>query len=289
MPQEKFNSFIKFLNISLKSVINEKLPTMGILLGSGISYKCFDEAKLQILRKFDFKSLDVSNYVINENSNYDLTDEHLIVAEYDNMITLFIFPAKMFQYENYNALEVSFPIMVLNALNIKDVIIHGAVGGLRSWTKKGNIFTVSDIANFTGDNALRYLTIPNKDKFVDMANDTFNEKMTAIFNKYGNTFSADYVAVHGPALETLMEYKFYRLFSDVIGMSLYHEITMCNYYKMNVLAICHVTDDCSNMEYISPVDLSEMQNISATVETKLIDIFDKFFRVYLKNKDDEKI
>ena len=64
---------------------------------------------------------------------------------------------------------MTFPIRVLAALGVTDLLLTNAAGGIRSTFRPGDFMVLSDHINFLGENPLRGALSPGLPRFVDLS------------------------------------------------------------------------------------------------------------------------
>jgi purine-nucleoside phosphorylase len=151
-------------------------------------------------------------------------------------------------YEGYTAQQVTFPVRVLAALGIEQLILSNASGGLNPQLAAGDILVIEDHINLTGAN-------PWKGLSEESLQQRFHKKLhpydTALIRQAlqvarRNNFVAHqgvYVAVSGPNYETRAEYRFLRMIGgDVVGMSTVPEVLVAAQLGLRVLGLSIVTN-----------------------------------------------
>lgn len=165
---------------------------------------------------------------------------------------------RLHYYEGYTMQEITFPIRVLKALEVENLILTNVAGGCNPHFNPGDIVLVTDHINMMGDNPLRG---QNEDRwgvrFPDCANvyskNLINrvKNIATLYNVY--LWEGVYLALQGPSLETPAEYKMiYRLGADLVGMSTVPEALVANHMGMQVACFSIVSNVCypqSRIEY----------------------------------------
>lgn len=166
-------------------------------------------------------------------------------------------------YEGYDPREVTFPVRVLGALGIRNLVISNACGGMNPDYSAGDIMLIEDHINLMGANPLEG---PNHDgwgpRFPDMS-DPYNRDFRALARDAAQDeriplHEGVYVSVVGPNLETRAEYRMLsRMGADVVGMSTVPEVLVARHMGINVLAFSVITDECDpdNLSAISIEDV----------------------------------
>ena len=177
-------------------------------------------------------------------------------------------------YEGYSMKEITFPLYVMKALGIHQLIISNAAGNLNPDWKKGEIMLIDDHINLLPENPLRG---KNDDhfgpRFPDMScpyDKLMAKEITEIATELEiNLRKGIYVSVEGPNLETRAEYRYLRkIGADAVGMSTVPEVIVANYLGLAVCALSVLTDDC-DPENLKPVDIAEIISIAGKSEINL--------------------
>lgn len=166
-------------------------------------------------------------------------------------------------YEGYDAREVTFPVRVMGALGIKNLVVSNACGGMNPDYAAGDIMLIEDHINLMGANPLEG---PNHEewgpRFPDMS-DPYDRNLRALARQSAEEegvqlYEGVYVSVVGPNLETRAEYRMLRrMGADVVGMSTVPEVLVARHMGMRVLAFSVITDECDpdNLAAISIDDV----------------------------------
>jgi purine-nucleoside phosphorylase len=198
-------------------------------------------------------------------------------------VPVIVMAGRFHYYEGYSALEVTYPIRVLKALGIEDIILTNAAGGLNPHYKEGEIVCISDHINMSPDHPLRG---PNDDRlgvrFPDMLhayNKDIREKFRAISTEIGFDLKHGiYLCLQGPSLETPAEYKMARILgADVLGMSTVPEVIVANHAGMRICVFSIVSNVCYPSSNLTVTTLEDVINVVSTSATKLIILLERYF------------
>jgi purine-nucleoside phosphorylase len=181
-------------------------------------------------------------------------------------------------YEGYSMQQITFPIRVLKALGVQNLLLSNAAGGMNATYKKGDLMLIDDHINMQPDNPLRGLSDPALgERFVDMSqpyNAELNNKVLALAAAQNITLHKGvYVAVMGPNLETRAEYRWLRnTGADVVGMSTVPEVIVANQVGINCVAVSVVTDEC-NPDDLKPVNIAEIIAVAGKADAVLSNLY----------------
>lgn len=156
-------------------------------------------------------------------------------------------------YEGRPMSFIAFPIRVLRALGVKNLILTAAVGSLKPGIKPGQLVVLKDHINLMCNNPL-----------IGNHHDAFGEMFPDMNGPYDKILRREalklarkvrvravegvYTAVTGPAYETPAEVKVYRLLGgDVAGMSVVPETIAARQMKLRVAGVCWISNFASGI------------------------------------------
>ncbi len=151
-------------------------------------------------------------------------------------------------YEGYTPREVTFPVRVLRALGVSELILSNAAGGLNPAFGPGDLMLITDHINLTGETPL---VGPNEDawgiRFPDMGRaypPDLVETAEAAAREAGLlTRKGVYAGLKGPSLETPAEIRFLRTIgADAVGLSTIQEVIAAVHGGMRVAGISIITN-----------------------------------------------
>jgi purine-nucleoside phosphorylase len=185
-----------------------------------------------------------------------------------------VMQGRFHHYEGYSLQQVTFPVRVLRALAVKNLIASNACGGMHPLWGAGDLVLLSDHINLLGDSPL---VGPNDEalgpRFPDMST-PYDPDLRAIARKAATELGITlregvYVAIAGPNLETRAEYRMLRTMgADVVGMSTVPEVIVAVHGGMRVLGLSIITDLCLP-DSLEPVDIGRIITTAAKAEPRL--------------------
>ncbi len=181
-------------------------------------------------------------------------------------------------YEGYTMQQVTFPVRVLKAIGVTDLIISNAAGSTSPHIFAGDIVFIKDHINLQPENPLRGENDERLGvRFPDMLhtyNKIWNKKALAFAEKKAiRAHEGVYVALQGPNLETPAEYVFlHRIGADVVGMSSVPEVLVARHSEMRVFMVSVVSNQSYPPEIIQETTLAEVIATVEKAEPKLTEI-----------------
>lgn len=145
-------------------------------------------------------------------------------------------------YEGFTMQQVTFPVRVMKALGIEQLVVTNASGAVNPTYNVGDIMLIKDHINFMpnpliGPNDSRFGTrFPSMDNAYDK---TMREqaKLAALQNGI-SLQEGVYVGTTGPSYETPAEYGFFRTIGgDTVGMSTVPEVIVAAHSGIKVLGM----------------------------------------------------
>lgn len=240
-------------------------PTIAVVLGSGLG-KLSSHMEIDAVIPFD----KIPHFPV---SGVEGHAGELVLGKVGRR-RVALMNGRVHYYEGYTMQEVTFPIRVLRALGAKKLVLTCAAGGMNPLYEKGDIISIVDQINLTGDNPL---IGPNDDKlgarfpdmsqpydreYVKIAEEIALEEMIPL--KKGV-----FVGVAGPCLETAAEYRFLSMIGgDVVSMSMVAENIVAIHGKMRVVGLAVVTDICL-ADALEPASHKEILKVARATEPKL--------------------
>ncbi len=239
----------------------------GIILGSGMG-KIIE--KMNVLKEVEYKEIPHFPIATVE----FLHKGKLIYGELGNK-KIIVLQGRFHLYEGYNAYEVSYPVRVLQKLNISFLVINNISGAINPLYKKGEIMLIEDHINLQGKSPLisKYKS-DNQNIFVDMVcpyDKNLRNTILKIASKENiKIHQGVYAAVLGPQLETRAEYRYLKIIgADSVGMSTVPEVIVANQLNIPCVALSILSDEC-DPDNLQPINIQEMMSIVSKTEQHLI-------------------
>ncbi|MCG7406348.1 purine-nucleoside phosphorylase [Paenibacillus sp. ACRRX] len=162
--------------------------------------------------------------------------------------TVVMMKGRFHMYEGYGPEMTAFPVRVMKAIGVKQLLVTNAAGGINMTYQAGDLMLISDHLNMTGQNPL---TGANDDKlgarFPDMS-EAYSRRLRTIAKEVGArhnfTFQEGvYAGLLGPNYETPAEIRMLRaLGGDAVGMSTVSEVIVARHAGIEVLGISCISN-----------------------------------------------
>jgi purine-nucleoside phosphorylase len=163
-------------------------------------------------------------------------------------VPLFVMAGRVHAYEGYSASEIVFPVRVLSALGVKNLVLTNAAGAINTAFKPGELMILTDHINWTGLNPLVGPEIPDFGaRFTDMT-EGYHPKLVLACEQAARRIGLNmrkgvYLGLLGPSFETPAEIRAFRtLGADAVGMSTVLECIAANQMGIRVLGISCLTN-----------------------------------------------
>jgi len=249
--------------------LNEKTairPKIAIVLGTGLG----DLADyVHVKNRFSYK--EIPHFPFSTAPGHK---GELLFGTLENKEVM-VMEGRFHYYEGWSLDQITYPIRVMKAIGVKNLIISNAAGGLNPLFKAGDIMLIDDHINLMGVNPL---IGPNDDelgpRFPDMS-EPYSKKLIALAEEVALEEKIPikkgvYIGVTGPNLETRAEYRFFRTIgADAVGMSTVPEVIAGVHAGLEILGISVITDMCLP-DALEPVSVERIIDVANQTAPKLL-------------------
>lgn len=214
-------------------------PKTGIILGTGLG-----NLVTQITEKEEIPYETIPNFPV---STVEGHSGKLIFGKLGNVVILAM-QGRFHYYEGYDMKEVTFPVRVMKALGIENLLVSNASGGMNPEFEIGDLMIITDHINVFPEHPLRGKNFNELGtRFPDMSqaySKEFIAKAKEIAKRNNiKVVEGVYVGTSGPTFETPAEYKYFRIIGgDTVGMSTVPEVIVANHAGMKVFGMSIITD-----------------------------------------------
>ncbi len=219
-------------------------PTIGLILGSGLGNLADDILNPTIIRYQEIPYFAQTHAIGHANE--------LVIGELNGKFVIAM-KGRFHYYEGYTLDEVTFPVRVMKAIGVKQLIITNACGAVNTNYKPGELMIINDHLNLVGNNPL----IGKNDnllgtRFPDLSN-VYDIKLRKLALDIALKLNIPiqqgvYAWWSGPTYETPAEIKMIRtLGADAVGMSTVPEAIIATHAKIKVLGISCLTNMASGI------------------------------------------
>lgn len=174
-------------------------------------------------------------------------------------------------YEGWGMDQVVFPIQVMHALGVRNLLVTNAAGGVNTSFKPGDLMLITDHIKLIADSPMRGANCDELgERFFDMSN-TYDKALCDLARKEAKKLGIKlqegvYMLFSGPAYETPAEIRAARaLGSDAVGMSTVPEAIAASHMRMKVLGISCITNMAAGI-LEQPLNHKEVMETSEMVK-----------------------
>ncbi|MCL1631875.1 purine-nucleoside phosphorylase [Sporolactobacillus sp. CPB3-1] len=186
-------------------------------------------------------------------------------------------------YEGYSLNQVAFPVYVMRAMGIHQLIVTNACGGINTAFRPGDLMLITDHINMLGSSPL---IGPNNDemgpRFPDMSH-AYSQQLILQAKNAAKRLGIHiqegvYLATHGPQYETPAEIRMMRVIgADAVGMSTVPEVTAASHLGLDVLGISCITNMASGI-LNQPLSHQEVIETANRVKADFTDLIKSVIR-----------
>jgi purine-nucleoside phosphorylase len=228
-------------------------PELGIVLGTGLGALA---AEIEVETSIPYE--EIPGF---PRSTVESHSGRLILGALEG-VNVVAMEGRFHRYEGYSMQQVTLPIRVMRELGADALIVSNACGGMNPLWRDGDLVLISDHINMMGDNPLIGPNLEQGVRFPDMS-EPYDAEFRAIAReeamRLGITLREGiYVAVAGPCLETVAEYRMLRgIGADTVGMSTVPEVIVARHAGLRVLGLS-IISDMALPDALEPVDVSKI-------------------------------
>lgn len=241
-------------------------PVTGIILGTGLGQLTED---VEIETALAYR--DIPHFAA---STVESHQGRLLFGTLSGQPVV-ILAGRFHYYEGWTMQEVTFPVRVLHALGIRQIIITNVSGGVNPHLRAGDLVVVRDHINLLPEHPLRGENDERLGpRFPDMLHTydlEWRRQAMQIAQKHGiRVAEGVYSALQGPNLETPAEYEMlHRLGSDCTGMSSIPEVLVARHVGLRVMMISLVSNVSYPLSAIRETTTAEVIAVARLAEPKL--------------------
>ncbi len=241
-------------------------PVVGVVLGSGLGAFA-DQLEARVVVPYK----DIPHFPTSSIAGH----AGQLVLGAVRGVPCAVMNGRVHYYEGYDMRQVTFPMRVLKALGVTDVIVTNAAGSVNTAYRPGDFMVISDHINLTGQNPLHG---PNDERmgprFPDMTTAygaRGREALHGAARAKGLTLHEGvYVGLAGPSYETPAEIRMLRaLGGDAVGMSTVAETIVAVHGGMRVAGLSVITNHAAGVGH-APLSHEEVKEVGARVQGALI-------------------
>ena len=215
------------------------LPKTGIILGTGLG-----NLVTQITDKLEIPYETIPNFPV---STVEGHSGKLIFGKL-GQVDVLAMQGRFHFYEGYDMKQVTFPVRVMKALGIENLMVSNAAGGMNAGFEIGDLMIITDHINVFPEHPLHGKNYKELGvRFPDMSeayDKEFIAKAKAIAKRNNiRVVEGVYVGTQGPTFETPSEYKYFKIIGgDAVGMSTVPEVIVAKHQGMDCFCLSIITD-----------------------------------------------
>ena len=156
-------------------------------------------------------------------------------------------------YEGRPLNFIAFPVRVLAALGVKNLVLTAAVGSLKPAIKPGDMLVLKDHLNLMGSNPLMGNYHESFGAMFPDMREPYDKALRSEIIKLARKLKIRategvYTAVTGPSYETPAEVRMYRMLGgDIAGMSVVPETIAARQLGLRVAGVCWISNFTSGI------------------------------------------
>jgi purine-nucleoside phosphorylase len=214
-------------------------PRIGLILGSGLGVLA-DEIEKAVRIPYE----QIPGFPV---STVEGHAGQLVYGQLEGAAVIAM-QGRFHYYEGYRLDQVTFPVRVMKALGVKELIVTNAAGGVNERFQPGDLMIITDHINNMGNNPLIGPNDPELGvRFPDMT-EAYSKRLRNIAKEVAANLRIPiqegvYVANTGPSYETPAEIRMIRAIGgDAVGMSTVPEVIVARHAQIEVLGISCISN-----------------------------------------------
>lgn len=249
--------------------------TTAIILGSGLGDLAYD---IEPICDIDYK--EIPNF---PQSTAPGHHGHLIYGKLGEKLVIAM-QGRFHFYEGYEMQQVVFPIRVFKFLDVKNLIVSNAAGGINTNFRMGDLMIIKDHINLMPNPLLGKNIDELGERFTDMTH-AYDKQMIKNADKIAQKLGIKvhhgvYVGGTGPTFETPAEYNYFRIIGgDACGMSTVPEVIAARHCGINVFGMSVITNEGFNFSDDFKNDGQDVIEVAKIAGTKMIQIVKELIKI----------
>lgn len=181
-------------------------------------------------------------------------------------------------YEGYPMQEVTFPVRVLHALGVEQLLVSNAAGGVNTSYLVGDLMVITDHINLFPEHPLRGKNLDELGPRFPGMTDAYSPRLRSIADQCAAHLGIQlqhgvYAGLQGPSFETPAEYNWIRIIGgDAVGMSTIPEIIVARHMGIECFGMSVITNSTASPELIK-TNHAEVQDIGNTAQPRMTALF----------------
>lgn len=250
----------------LRAAAGVEAPSVGLILGSGLGSFAEQIEEAVILPFSEVPHMAASTATSHKG--------RFVIGRVGGLRVVAM-QGRVHGYEGYFALQVAFPVWVMERLGVRTLIVTNAAGAINAGYAPGDFCLMRDHINFTGRNPIAGLgndTLASR--FFSMK-DAYDPKLRRVAKEAARAVGARvhegvYLGLLGPSFETPAEIEaFARWGADTVAMSVVEEVIAARYVGMRVLGMSLISNMACGVEAADPNE-EEVFEVAARAESTFI-------------------
>jgi len=210
---------LKHKNAFIGKLINNSNISLGIILGSGV----------------ELKENLIANRTILHEDNTGIHRKQVFTCSIAGK-NVIVFKGRKHYYEGHSEHELTGNILLAHKMNVKDLLITNAAGGVNENFHEGDLMLITSHINFIEKLTLKGSAFPYSFTMAEKLRKVCSAKKVMLHEGV-------YGCYPGPSFETKAEVRMQKRFLvDAAGMSTVPEVLLAGSLGMNVIALSVITN-----------------------------------------------